>query len=187
MITLSVITLSRLHCSLKISWIHQSWLKMNPWIRMRCLFVRICVVYSIKDLWKFISWGFLRFVKTDFRICVKESNWIFKNLGFVDHYTNWTFLKLWIFNTNLLEVRICVHVWYKYKGTWFPQPRWVFIYTLTFTPIFKDPILALTKKHNISLFKSKVTYWEVITQPFLLKRGGACCTLKAEHSMMNPL
>jgi hypothetical protein len=91
---------------LKTGWIRQT-KKMNPWTRIRGLFVTICFVYSNKD-----SWGFVRFVKT---------GWIFWNSGFVDYNMNQTFLKVW-------RSGFVITIQYVSTGTQFPQPYRTYIY-----------------------------------------------------------
>jgi hypothetical protein len=57
---------------------------------------------------------------------------------------------------------------------------------LTFALIFKDPILAISKKHKINLLKFKSNLMRSNHATFLTEKGRSMLRLKTEHSMINP-
>ncbi len=56
---------------------------------------------------------------------------------------------------------------------------------LTFTLIFKDPILAITKKHKINLLKLKSNLMRSNRATFLTEKGRSMLRLK-RNTMINP-
>ncbi len=75
----------------------------------------ICFVYNTKDLWRFVRISKVRENRLKLlkilRIRGQELN----------HDTNRTLLKLWICNTNLLEIRIRFTIRNESTGTQFPD------------------------------------------------------------------